>query len=80
MSGFTDQTIRQSDARCSNANFGTYGHECGKPATWTATGRKGIQNFCDKHKEEGDEAQGYELWSPYQPWRYIWLDGKIVVV
>lgn len=27
--------------RCQNAEPGTYGHECGQPAQWTATNRHG---------------------------------------
>ena len=73
-------TVHTSDNRCSNANRGTFNHECGQIATWTARGTKGIQNFCDRHKEEGDEAVGYETWSPYQPWQYTWVDGHMIEV
>jgi hypothetical protein len=76
---FTDVTTRQSDSRCANANAGTYNHECGKPATWTARGEgKATQNFCDQCKDEGHEAVGFTSWKAYAPWSYYWLDGELI--
>ncbi len=45
---------------CSNANRGTFGHECGKPATWLGTRPDGFQSGrCDRCKVEGDERFGF---------------------
>jgi len=47
------------DGKCHNPNFGTYGHECGKPATWLGTAASGfVSGFCDHCKVHGDEAAG----------------------
>jgi len=48
-----------TDGRCHNANRGTYGHECGKPATWIGTNKRtGFRSgYCDHCKRYGDEAQ-----------------------
>ena len=52
------------DGLCHNANSGTYGHECGKPATWTGTKPSGWSSgFCDRCKEQGDEAKGFTAWT-----------------
>ena len=52
-----------TDGRCHNANFGTYGHECGKPATWLGTKPTGFQSgFCDRCKQDGDEARFMAQW------------------
>lgn len=49
-----------TDGKCHNANYGTFGHECGKPAVWLGTNPKtGWQSgYCDKCKREGDERFG----------------------
>lgn len=48
-----------TDGRCHNAEPGTFGHECGKPATWVGTASSGFQaGFCDDCKECGWEARG----------------------
>lgn len=47
---------------CSNANRGTFGHECGKPATWLGTTKSGFQSGrCDRCRIEGDERYGFEF-------------------
>jgi hypothetical protein len=57
-----------TDGKCHNANRGTYGHECGKPATWTASkpstvfGGTFTSMFCDRCKREGDEAREFSGW------------------
>ena len=44
---------------CSNANLGTFGHECGKPAVWIGTSSTGYQSGrCDRCHLEGDERFG----------------------
>lgn len=57
------------DGKCHNANRGTYGHECGKPATWIATqvrpqspGGMFSSGFCDDCKRGGDEAREFSQW------------------
>ena len=48
-----------TDGLCHNAQVGTFGHECGKPATWLGTDARGWQSgFCDKCKHGGDERHG----------------------
>jgi hypothetical protein len=56
-------------SRCHNANRGTYGHECGKPAQWLAEGISKhdpsgfyTTSFCDRCKREGDERHGMMNW------------------
>lgn len=45
------------DGKCHNANRGTYGHECGKPAVWLGTKRSGFTSgYCQRCKDTGDEA------------------------
>lgn len=52
-----------TDGKCHNANCGTYGHECRKPATWIGTKPSGFSmGFCDKCKADGDERHGYTKW------------------
>lgn len=47
-----------TDGRCHNAEPGTYGHECGKPAEWLATLPSGRQSgFCGDCKTHGYEAR-----------------------
>lgn len=49
-----------TDGKCHNAEPGTFGHECGKPATWIGTARNGHRSgFCDDCKERGWEAPVY---------------------
>lgn len=50
---------------CINADPGTFGHECQKPATWIGTKASGFQAcFCDDCKANGYEAKGYVDWRP----------------
>lgn len=66
------------DRKCHNANFGTYGHECGKPAAWIASrpaeampelnyypalGELFTTGFCEECKEHGDERHGFSNWT-----------------
>lgn len=62
--------------RCTNANHGTFGHECGQPAEWIgwqvsrkipgepapAPGQMHPQHFCSRCKAEGDEARSVQRW------------------
>lgn len=57
-----------TDGKCHNADYGTYGHECSKPAVWIGTKASGFSSgFCDKCKNEGDEAREMVLWIPRTP-------------
>jgi hypothetical protein len=50
--------------RCVNAQPGTYGHECGKPAAWIGTTAAGFAAcFCSECKEGGFEAKNVVEWS-----------------
>lgn len=52
-----------ADGLCHNAQPGTYGHECGKPATWLGTTRSGFRSgYCDACKENGYEARHVVRW------------------
>lgn len=52
-----------TDGKCHNAEPGTFGHECGKPATWIGTKSNGYRSgFCDNCKERGWEASAYSQW------------------
>lgn len=54
---------RLNNEFCRNAEPGTYGHECGKPATWIGTRENGSDvEFCDDCKENGYEARGIKIW------------------
>ena len=56
-----------TDGKCHNAQPGTYGHECGKPAHWLGTKPNGYQcGFCDHCKTHGHEAREYNHWQPYR--------------
>lgn len=53
--------------RCTNAEPGTYGHECEKPAQWQATKPNGYTStFCDQCRQHGTEASHYNHWTPYK--------------
>jgi hypothetical protein len=55
-----------TDGRCHNAQPGTYGHECGKPAEWLGTKASGFQSgFCPKCKEHGYEARQFVRWAKF---------------
>jgi len=52
-----------TDGKCHNANRGTYGHECGRPATWIGVKANGFASgYCDKCKDHGDEARRCVSW------------------
>ena len=54
-----------TDGRCHNAQTGTYGHECGKPAAWVGTTASGFRSgFCNRCREFGDEARAFVAWQP----------------
>ncbi len=62
-----------TDGHCHNAQPGTYGHECGKPATWIGTDSNGFQSgFCDDCKANGYEARGLS-WRRKDPLDYDFL-------
>jgi hypothetical protein len=49
--------------RCVNAQPGTYGHECSKPAIWIGTTEKGFAAcYCNARKEHGYEAKNVTTW------------------
>jgi hypothetical protein len=51
--------------KCSNAEPGTYNHECSKPAQWIGTNSHGHRaGFCDQCKRTGTEARNYSQWTP----------------
>lgn len=51
------------DGLCHNAEPGTYGHECGKPARWLGLSRSGMwSGFCDLCRKDGYEARGRTAW------------------
>lgn len=52
-----------TDGKCHNAEPGTYGHECGKPAVWIGTDAKGFSSgFCDDCKLNGYERHQFTSW------------------
>jgi hypothetical protein len=54
--------------KCQNAEPGTYGQECAKPAQWTATNKQGHNAaFCEQCKSTGTEAKRYGNWTEYSP-------------
>lgn len=54
-----------AEKRCTNAQPGTYGHECGKPASWIGTTGTGFRAcFCEHCKVEGHEARDVVSWNP----------------
>lgn len=56
------------DGLCHNAEPGTFGHECGKPATWIGTKPSGFRcGFCDDCQERGWEAKSYTRWERLVP-------------
>lgn len=67
----TELSLYALDGVCHNAEPGTYGHECGKPAKWLGTDRTGFTaGFCDDCKANGFEAKGKTGWRQVnRPWR-----------
>lgn len=54
------------DGKCHNAEPGTYGHECSKPAQWLGIKPNGYRSgFCDHCRRHGYEAKDYTDWRPY---------------
>lgn len=52
-----------TDGVCHNAEPGTYGHECSKPAVWLGTSAKGhVSGFCDDCKQHGYERHEKVSW------------------
>jgi hypothetical protein len=62
------------DGVCHNAEAGTYGHECGQPAVWTAESTNGFRfGVCARCRAEGDEVRGMHGWQPYNRPREIMI-------
>ena len=62
------------DGLCHNAEAGTFGHECSKPAVWTAESTSGFRcGFCDDCRRNGREARGMHGWQPYNHAREIMI-------
>lgn len=60
----------RNDGKCHNAEPGTYGHECGKPAEWVGTapstmhpGATYASGYCDRCKRNGWEARNVASWA-----------------
>jgi len=65
----THATTYPPTGRCHNAEPGTYGHECGKPAVWYGTTRSTVHpgtpyttEYCDNCKQHGTEARTCHDW------------------
>lgn len=57
-----------TDGICHNANWGTFGHECGRPADWLGIARPGFgisMGFCDHCRAHGDERYGFACFIIY---------------
>jgi hypothetical protein len=56
-----------SDGFCHNAEPGTYGHECCKPAVWVGTKANGFSSgFCGACRASGYEAREMVSWVPVE--------------
>lgn len=56
-----------ADGKCHNAELGTWGHECGKQATWIGLTQTGFRSgFCDHCKKDGHEASRVVQWSVFK--------------
>lgn len=57
--------------RCTNAEPGTFNHECGKPASLRGliAGQYGptVQHFCDDCRKHGHEARRVSQWAAIRP-------------
>lgn len=52
-----------TDGKCHNSEPGTFGHECGKPATWLGSRPDGwTSGYCDDCKVNGSEARNKTVW------------------
>lgn len=61
-----------TDGKCHNAEPGTYGHECRKPAQWIGTMPSGFRSgFCVVCRAEGYEARRVIRWEPATPAQWI---------
>lgn len=59
-----------TDGKCHNAQPGTFGHECGKPAVWVGTKAGGFSSgFCADCKEHGHEARVMARWETVEQYR-----------
>jgi hypothetical protein len=57
-----------TDGKCHNAEPGTFGHECGKPAVWIGTQADGFKSgFCVACRARGWEARSCIAWEPMDP-------------
>lgn len=57
-----------TDGKCHNAEKGTFGHECGKPAQWVGfTDRGWGACYCDDCKQNGYEAGQKVRWERFVP-------------
>lgn len=55
-------------AKCTNAEPGTFNHECGRPAVWMGTKANGFRSgFCEECKHEGTEARSVSTWDRIEP-------------
>lgn len=55
-----------TDGKCHNAQPGTYGHECSKPAEWIGQHPNGFKSgFCNACKRDGYEARDVVAWTQY---------------
>lgn len=56
-----------TDGKCHNAEPGTFGHECGKPAQWIGTKPSGFRSgFCVACRARGFEARSVIKWEPVE--------------
>jgi len=63
-------TLYAADGRCHNAEPGTFGHECGKPAKWLG-GKPSLDKpggifwsgYCDDCMGNGSEARTAKFWA-----------------
>jgi hypothetical protein len=64
-----------TDGKCHNAEPGTYGHECGKPAAWIGTTAGGFSaGYCADCKRNGSEARICVSWTPAAAPAPVWAD------
>ena len=55
-------------ARCVNVEPGTFGHECGQPASWIGTAASGSRAcYCDDCREHGTEGRRSVAWDRIAP-------------
>lgn len=57
-----------TDGKCHNAEPGTYGHECGKPAAFIGTEGSGFRSgYCADCRRGGWEATRVVIWTRIVP-------------